>query len=193
MSASGEVSGGEEMMFGERKGSKMKSYGGRKKNPRKEEEEECRHQEEEIKKAWEALEKREEIIDLDRRSPSPESLSVGRAEKKYGGSQSGRFVSLPAPPPRLSRDNQRRLDCSPTREDDVTIAPAMTDLGKKGENPGGQSKVTSGDGKIQHLARKENSSSVPQPSVSLSAPTKEVEEALDLSLPTRERARLGLV
>ena len=112
---------------------------------------------------------------------------MGRAEKKYGGSQPGRFVRLSAPPPRLSRDNQRRLDCSPTREDDVTL-----NLGKKRENPGVQSTVTSGDVNIQHLARKENSPSVPQPEVSLSAPANKAEEPLDLSLPTRERARLGL-
>ena len=147
-SASGEVGGGgevrqeeEEMKFEERKNSKMKSYGGRKTkgNPRREEE--C-HQEE-IQKAREALEKREETIDLEPGSPNPEeTLSVGMTEKKYKGSQPRQLVSLPAPPPPLS--SERRLDCSPTREEDVTIEPAMTDLRRKRENPGRKCKENPG-------------------------------------------------
>ena len=146
VSASGEVSGGlegreevreeelGEMRFEEREGSKRKSYGGRKKDPRKEKEE-CPRQEEEIQAAWEALGKREEIIDLKPRSPSPDvSLSVGKTEKKYGGSRPRRS----APPPELSNS---------------------------GKDPG----------KKQPPSRQENSP----------------EEPLDLSLPTRMRAREG--
>ena len=155
-SASEEVRDGqeEEEQFGARKRSKMKSYGGRKKKkiPRKkEEEEECRRQEEEIQKAAEALEKRKERISLSPRSPSPEkTLRVGRTERKYGVSRARRLVSRSAPsaPPPPLRDHQRSIDCRPTREDDVTISPAMTDLGKKRKIPARKckEKETPGDG-----------------------------------------------
>ena len=173
-----EISGGEEIKLRVREGFKMKSHGGRKKNPRKLEGEEYRQQEEDIKKAWDSLEKREELIDLKHRSVSPESLSVGGRERKYGGgSRPERSVRLPAQaPPRLGRDNQRRLDCSPPREENVTIGPAMTDPGKPLEIPDGQSQTTPWN---------------IQPSVAPSVPASRDEEPLDLSLTSRERARLG--
>ena len=127
------------MKLGEEKSSKMKSYGGKKKkNPR--DDEGHRHQQEEIQKAVEVLlECREEIIDLNPRSPYPEpdkTLSVGKSEKKYGGSRPRRWVSLQAPLPKLSRDQQRRIDCIPTREDDVTDKSAMRGLERKRKIPG---------------------------------------------------------
>ena len=136
----------EEFKFEERNRSKMKSYEGRKtkRNPRKEEEES--RQQEEIQKAREALEKRVETIDCDLSPSSEKILSVGETKNKYGGgSLPKKPVSLPAPPPRLRRDKQRRLDCSPTREEDVTIRPAMTDLGRKREIPGRKCKVAPED------------------------------------------------
>ena len=153
MSASGEVGGGEEvrheeeeedMKFRVGKNSKMKSYGRSKKTElsRKEEEEEC-HQEE-IKKAREALEKREETIDLNPGSPNlEETLCVGITKKKYRVSQPRQLVSLTAPLPRLSSETERRLDCSPTREEDVTIRPALK--GKR-KNPGRKCKGNPGYG-----------------------------------------------
>ena len=79
-----------------------------------------------------------------------ETLRVGMMEKKYEGYRPRKLVSLPTPSPLPSSGSPRRLDCSPTREEDVTIDPAMTDLGKKRKKTRGKCKVKPGDGnKIQ--------------------------------------------
>ena len=132
--------------FGEEKRSKMKSYGGRKKekNPRKKDEEEGRRrQEEELQKAAEALEKREDRINLRLRSPNAEKpLSLGQTERNYGGSRPRRLVSQPVQAAPASRDQQGRIDCSPGREEEVTVRPAITDLGRRRRTPARKCKQT---------------------------------------------------
>ena len=124
----------------------MKSYGGRKKekNPRKKDEKEGRRrQEEELQKAAEALEKREDRINLRLRSPNAEKpLSLGQTERNYGGSRPRRLVSPPAQSTPASRDQQGRIDCSPGREEEVTVRPAITDLGRRRRTPARKCKQT---------------------------------------------------